>query len=130
MSLKVETGSRTEILSLRNCRFAAASFTPSYSSLHTMMGSSRALTALRQLTKPSIRGRRAFTSTFFWATFIGAIATVSLSASTILPCPAKTRRQQLEQSAAAYRNSNDSESSLGQGERVKLTKKGGWIEIE
>lgn len=96
-----------------------------------MLGSpSRALTALRQLGRPNMRGRKAFTSTFFWATFLGAIATVSLSASTILPCPAKTRRRQLEESAAAYRNAqDDSQRGLGQGERVKLTRKGGWIEI-
>lgn len=85
------------------------------------------LSTLRQFTKPSIRGRKAFTSSFFWATFLGAIITVSLSASTILPCSAKQRRLQDLQRVSTY---HDEDDSLGQGERVKLTKKGGWIEIE
>ncbi|PWN36865.1 uncharacterized protein FA14DRAFT_7492 [Meira miltonrushii] len=92
-----------------------------------------ASSALRTITRPSIRTRRLFTSSFFLATFCGAIVTVSLT--TILPCPARVgpgqyrsrenRRASEEASASAAAT-----DSLRQGERIHLTKKGGWIEID
>jgi hypothetical protein len=78
----------------------------------------------------SMRNRRAFTSTFFLATFFGAIMTVGISASPLLACPAKTRKDQAGRSMSSYNDKEDAERILGQGERVKLTRKGGWIEIE
>lgn len=86
---------------------------------------------LRHLTiLPKFRNRRTFTSTFFLATFLGAVVTVGLS-ETILPCPAKTRNSQFRrETVAAFNDKDEDGKGLGQGERVKLTRKGGWIEIE
>ena len=84
--------------------------------------------ALRHFAWPSIRNRRSFTSSFFLATFLGAIVTVSLSGSTILPCPAKMRREQYRSTMGS--SGQDVGRTLSEGERVRLTRKGGWIEIE
>lgn len=82
----------------------------------------------RALTNPSTRTRRLATSTFFVATFAASILTVSLSASTILPCPANrsTSRSTLSQPDDSARE--DALKNVGQ--KVLLTRKGGWIEIE
>lgn len=72
---------------------------------------------------PSLRTRRLATSTFFIATFAASILTVSLSASTILPCPANSRSKS--------RGTLAEEGEMGGiGQKVHLTRKGGWIEIE
>lgn len=98
----------------------------------------RASSALRHLTRPTIRARRLFTSSFFLATFCGAILTVSLS--TLLPCPARVapgqyrRRSEREQQSSSVgvddENTSRSPPALVQGERIHLTKKDGWIEID
>ena len=83
--------------------------------------------------------RRLFTSSFFLATFCGAIITVSLT--TLLPCPARVgpgqyrsreNRIASEEASSIGSNSNlsSSDARLRQGERIHLTKKGGWIEID
>ena len=97
--------------------------------------------SLRSISNPSVRTRRLATSTFFIATFVASILTVSLSASTILPCPANTRskyrgaytedqehmqeRHNIRQAAAA-----EQMPANGVGQKILLTRKGGWIEIE
>lgn len=98
---------------------------------------------LRTFTKPTIRTRRLFTSSFFLATFCGAIITVSLT--TLLPCPARIgpgqyrsrgERQASQDAEAATAaaavgtEEQQSQSSLREGERIHLTKSGGWIEID
>jgi hypothetical protein len=89
------------------------------------------MSPLRQFSfLPRFRNRRKYTSTFFLATFLGAIVTVSLS-ETILPCPAKTRNGQYRRNVAAtYQDEAGDAGTLARGEKVKLTKKGGWIEVD
>ncbi|SJX62678.1 uncharacterized protein SRS1_16575 [Sporisorium reilianum f. sp. reilianum] len=97
--------------------------------------------ALASLANPSIRTRRLATSTFFIATFAASILTVSLSASTILPCPAnsraKTRGTLADGHVAATDEQQDDEGTRQAwqgrgaiGQKVVLTRKGGWIEID
>ncbi|ETS59469.1 hypothetical protein PaG_06387 [Moesziomyces aphidis] len=79
-----------------------------------------------RLANSSVRTRRLATSSFFIATFAAAFLTVSLSASTILPCPASrapTRGTMAEES-----DRERPRSAVGQ--KVVLTRKGGWIEVE
>lgn len=100
-------------------------------------------TVLKSLSNPSVRMRRLATSGFFVATFAASILTVSLSASTILPCPANVRSksrgaladydQQPTHTADAPSNTHIDHSLFpfnGVGQRILLTKKGGWIEIQ
>ncbi|KAN0064080.1 hypothetical protein ACQY0O_003244 [Thecaphora frezii] len=91
----------------------------------------------------SLRTRRFATSSFFLATFFASFLTVSLSASTILPCPAN-RNRGTRADSSHHSNTTDSHSQSqeeagasaqglpanGVGQRVLLTRKGGWIEIE
>ncbi|TKY86289.1 hypothetical protein EX895_005114 [Sporisorium graminicola] len=105
---------------------------------------------LSSLTNPSIRTRRLATSTFFMATFAASILTVSLSASTILPCPANSRSKTrgtladsdhvtassspsppaAEAEAAGGGEQGGWHSGAAVGQKVILTRKGGWIEID
>lgn len=80
--------------------------------------------SLRSITNPSVRTRRLATSTFFIATFAASILTVSLSASTILPCPANRSGTR-----GMLADEQEGREELGVGQKVHLTKKGGWIEI-
>ncbi|SPO26896.1 uncharacterized protein UTRI_10359_B [Ustilago trichophora] len=82
----------------------------------------------RQLLNPSIRIRRLATSSFFIATFAASILTVSLSASTILPCPANSRSS--SRGTLSDSDSNEQNTNLIKGQKVILTKKGGWIEVD
>lgn len=81
--------------------------------------------------------RRTLTSSAFLATFVGSILTVS--AGQFLPCPARKnrdlsnqdgeidyqdQRRQLEAQAAAE------EERCGIGERVRLTGRKGWLQVE
>lgn len=84
----------------------------------------------RSFLSPSIRSRRLFTSSFFMATFCGAVITVGLSASSILPCPARVRRDQYRREVSLEEPVDCVMEERLDGERVKLTRKGGWIEIE
>lgn len=86
-----------------------------------------------------LRSPRSLESTFFLATFIAAIATVSVSASTILPCPASgsARLDPSSRGAMAEEQPKDSRKidrgdlpAHGLGQRALLTRRGGWIEIE
>ncbi|EST04858.1 hypothetical protein PSEUBRA_006179 [Kalmanozyma brasiliensis GHG001] len=81
--------------------------------------------SLRTISNPSVRTRRLATSTFFIATFAASILTVSLSASTILPCPAARSGSR----GVRADEEKDAREQLGVGQKVHLTKKGGWIEI-
>ncbi|KIS66210.1 uncharacterized protein UMAG_05944 [Mycosarcoma maydis] len=87
-----------------------------------MWSSLRALTSLN----PSVRTRRAATSTFFITTFAASILTVSLSASTMLPCPANKRAR----ATLADEDVSNTDDPMPIGHKVRLTRKGGWIEIE
>lgn len=96
-----------------------------------------ASSAFKTITRPTIRTRRLFTSSFFLATFCGAIITVSLT--TLLPCPARVgpgqyrsreNRIASEEATAVEAVNPTSDTKLRQGERIHLTKKGGWIEID
>ncbi|PWY98049.1 hypothetical protein BCV70DRAFT_140975, partial [Testicularia cyperi] len=93
-----------------------------------------ASSSIRALTNPSMRARRLATTAFFGATFAAAILTVSVSASTILPCPAnsrsKTRGTLADTHTSSTPDSNESIPANGIGQRIHLTRKGGWIEIE
>lgn len=86
------------------------------------------------------RSRRGLESSVFIVTFCAALATVSLSASTLLPCPANGRGGLSERIGANARGAfaeEDEESKLeraslpagGRGQRAHLTKQGGWLEI-
>ncbi|KAK0561751.1 hypothetical protein OC861_005657 [Tilletia horrida] len=102
------------------------------------------------------RLRRVFTSSFFGATFFGAFLTVAATTTATiaaangegpLACPAQQRRKKQAAAAAAeeeelqahqqiqayggVQDGNDriSGRSARIGERVRLTSKGGWIEI-
>ncbi|CBQ72843.1 conserved hypothetical protein [Sporisorium reilianum SRZ2] len=98
--------------------------------------------ALASLANPSLRTRRLATSSFFIATFAASILTVSLSASTILPCPAnsrsKTRGTLADGDTApveAHKEEQEGAREAWQGrgaigQKVVLTRKGGWIEID
>jgi len=60
--------------------------------------------------------------------------TVGLSASTLLPCPAKkegyyNKNLSAEQEEDGLKEKNERENALI-GQRLQLGKKGGWIEIE
>lgn len=92
-------------------------------------------------------------STFFVSTFFAALVTVSISASTILPCPAngsgslKKRLDPALRSALSEEDANAGEHAKermdgrhgykpdnlpagGLGQRAYLTRRGGWIEID
>ena len=94
-----------------------------------------------------LKTRRALESTFFASTFVAALVTVSLSASTILPCPANghgalvnrfhpsSRGALSEEDEASGKHSQSGyhPESLpvgGLGQRAYLTRSGGWIEID
>ncbi|PWN46554.1 hypothetical protein IE53DRAFT_322754 [Violaceomyces palustris] len=88
---------------------------------------------MRMITNPSVRTRRLATSSFFLATFFASIVTVSLSASTILPCPANRgggSRGALAEKDQSRLDLRPNMPARGVGQRVLLTSKGGWIEIE
>ena len=93
------------------------------------------------------RSRRSLESTFFVTTFIAALVTVSLSASTILPCPANGKgtfqdrldsrgpfsEEEVMSDDAKKTHTRYAPESLpvgGLGQRAYLTRRGGWIEIE
>lgn len=93
------------------------------------------------------RSRRSLESTFFVTTFIAAMVTVSLSASTILPCPANGKgnlqdrldsrgtfsEEETMSDDAKKAHTRYAPESLpvgGLGQRAYLTRRGGWIEIE
>ncbi|WFD07436.1 hypothetical protein MVES1_002800 [Malassezia vespertilionis] len=92
-----------------------------------------------------LRFRKSLESGIFTATFVVAILTVSISASTILPCPAngkgsvKDRMDPHTRGAFAQeeQKTNDTPNAPkdtlpvgGLGQRALLTKRGGWIEID
>lgn len=76
----------------------------------------------------SAAGKRLLTSSAFFATFLAAIVTVSVSASSgALPCPARPGGSI---APLGMEGEDDAERAKSVGEKVKLTRKGGWIEIE
>ncbi|SPO27242.1 uncharacterized protein UTRI_10359 [Ustilago trichophora] len=86
---------------------------------------------LGNILNPSIRFRRLATSSFFIATFAASILTVSISASTILPCPANSRSQsRATLSDESIHPQSQSQSQLIKGQKVLLTRKGGWIQVD
>ncbi|KAJ1599094.1 hypothetical protein NDA14_001624 [Ustilago hordei] len=91
---------------------------------------------LRSITNPTIRTRRIATSSFFIATFAASILTVSLSASSILPCPANrvprgtSAQAQVENEYIAREATGAEEETIPTGQKVLLTSKRGWIQIE
>jgi len=91
-----------------------------------------------------LRSRRSLESTVYVTTFLAALVTVSVSASTILPCPANgygtlTDRLHPANRGAVMEESKKQESTSGYvpeqlpirglGQRAYLTKRDGWIEI-
>lgn len=80
------------------------------------------------------RNRRSVTSSVFLATFVGSLLTVS--ASSLLPCPARTNKalsnQEVGEEGAANASANPSSSKARPlaGERIALTGRKGWIQVE
>ncbi|KDN36563.1 hypothetical protein K437DRAFT_210422, partial [Tilletiaria anomala UBC 951] len=89
---------------------------------------------LAALTPHRASTRRFLTSSAFVATFCAAILTVSVSASTALPCPARAGTAHVsiaaEDEHGQHTHRSVREASAGIGEKVRLTRRGGWIEIE
>ena len=92
-----------------------------------------------------LRFRKSLESTFFVTTFVAALLTVSVSASTMLPCPANSHGSLASNMGNGVRNAlseerpNQNQSNgvdreslpvRGLGQRAYLTKKNGWIEID
>ncbi|WFD28259.1 hypothetical protein MNAN1_003267 [Malassezia nana] len=99
----------------------------------------------RSLLPGRLRTRRSLESTVYVTTFLAALVTVSVSASTILPCPANgygplkdrllptNRGAMLEESEKQESCSGYVPEQLpirGLGQRAYLTKRDGWIEID
>lgn len=84
------------------------------------------------------RNRRSVTSSVFLATFVGSLLTVS--ASSLLPCPARTNKalsnQEVGEEGAANASANHNASPSSSkarplaGERIALTGRKGWIQVE
>ncbi|KAJ1021966.1 hypothetical protein NDA18_005203 [Ustilago nuda] len=87
---------------------------------------------LRSITNPTIRTRRIATSSFFIATFAASILTVSLSASSILPCPANRAPRGTSAQAQVENEyiAGAQEEPIPTGQKVLLTSKRGWLQIE
>lgn len=102
---------------------------------------------IRQRLNPlsRLRFRKSLESSFYITTFVAALLTVSVSATTMLPCPANTHSSLTEQMEKGVRNALSEErprqthhagidrESLpvgGLGQRAYLTKKDGWLEID
>lgn len=88
-----------------------------------------------------MRFRKSLESSFYITTFVAALLTVSVSASTMLPCPANSHgspesgvRSALTEEVPKKAQSTGVEREElpvgGLGQRAYLTKRGGWIEIE
>ena len=76
-----------------------------------------------------MRGRRMLETSVIVTTFCAALLTVSVSASTFLPCPVNNGPSR---SALSEEKQIDREKLPvgGLGQRAHLTKQGGWIEID
>lgn len=100
--------------------------------------------SLRSMLPARLRTRRSLESTVYVTTFIAALVTVSVSASTILPCPANgygalKDRLHPANRGAMLEECEERESTPGYvpeqlpirglGQRAFLTKRDGWIEI-
>lgn len=105
---------------------------------------SNTMRSWRSMLPPKLRTRRSMESTVYAMTFLAALVTVSVSASTILPCPANgygtlTDRLHPANRGAMMEESEKRESTngftpeqlpiRGLGQRAYLTKRDGWIEI-
>lgn len=83
-----------------------------------------------------LRLRKSLESSFFITTFVVALLTVSVSASSMLPCPANRADTGMRHAHAEDRPKHhaavDREEMPvgGLGQRAYLTKQGGWIEID
>ncbi|KAL4399346.1 hypothetical protein ACI68E_003723 [Malassezia pachydermatis] len=99
----------------------------------------------RQVLPLRFRSRRSLESTFYISTFVAALVTVSISASTWLPCPANgqgtftnridpANRSALSEEEAKRKAPSGYEANAlpvqGLGQRAYLTRREGWIEID
>lgn len=88
-----------------------------------------------------LRSRRSWESTFFISTFAAAVVTVSLSASTLLPCPAHERGARTESRETMAPTTPSTRTPVarpdrealpvgGLGQKALLTRRDGWIDID